>query len=176
VPAPDVGPFQSICIHTCPLRLYEVFHWYNSCPQVPFTQAIHWKRYRSTLFTDILATVHTFHKPQLRFWDFHSRAPERSHCHTRARRAPLGGCTLPSAPQPNVPPRTRSQRARIGAPVALQSRLCHAPQPGHQAGRARSHGRALRRASGSGLELGGLTCGRGRRSRSLSGRGSNFTA
>ena len=26
VTAPLLGHFQSICIHTCPLRLYEVFH------------------------------------------------------------------------------------------------------------------------------------------------------
>jgi hypothetical protein len=150
-----------------------VFHWYNSCPQVPYTQAIHRKRYQITLFTDTPVTVHSIHQPQLRFRDIRSRAPELSQEVKRARRAPLRGCTLPSGPPPNVPPLTRSQRAR-------RQHLTCAPEPTPPCATtrassrpARSHRHALPRANGSGLGLCGLNCGHGRLGRSGSGTGSH---
>jgi hypothetical protein len=42
--------------------------------------------------------------------------------------------------------------------LRFRRQLHHAPHPRRQAGRARAHGRALRRAAGSWLGLGGLYC------------------
>ena len=143
-----------------------MFHWYNSCPQVPFTQAIHRKGYQSTLFTDTLATVHTFHKPQLRFWDIHSRAPVLSHEVTRALKAPLGSCTLPSRPPPNVPPLARSRSARRQHLLRYRCLPAMRHNPRRQAGRSLSHGHGPQPANGSWRELGRLAYGHGRRGRS----------
>ena len=171
--APLSGHFQSIFIHTCPLRLYEVFHWYNSCPQVPYTVAIHWKRCQRLSHASVNTLVHSSNNEQLRFRAVRSRAPELSHEVTRALKAPLGSCTLPSRPPPNVPPLARSRSAR--RQHLLRSRCLPAMRhnPRRQAGRSLSHGHGPQPANGSWRELGGLACGHGRRGRSGGGRHSH---